>query len=177
MARTKRTWEWSPPTREITSSQLIRLIDESRHREAVVERGHDAPTRQCPAAVVERLERARCDSMLVDLRALGDPDAPAIAEEVAALDPGLPTLRSESEVEEETATLMYAPMTKNAMPPTAVSAQRIATGARRGRKRVASLRLLLCLGVLVFLCLGVLVFLGLDTLGVTDASISASLGL
>jgi hypothetical protein len=54
-------------------------------------------------------------------------------------------------------------MTKNAMPPTAAPAQSIATGARRGRKRVASVRLLLCLGVLVFLCLGVLVFLGLGT--------------
>jgi hypothetical protein len=72
---------------------------------------------------------------------------------------------------------MYAPMTKNAMPPTAAPAQRIATGARRGRKRVAIVRLLLCLGVLVFLCLGVLVFLGLGTMGVTDASIYGSLGL
>jgi hypothetical protein len=172
-ARTNRTGEWCSPTREITSSRLIRLIDESRHRAAAAERIHDAPTRQSPAAAVERLERAHCNSMLVDLRALGDPDAPAIAEEVAAPDPGLPTLRSESETEEE-ATLMYTP---NAMPPTAASAQSIATGARRGRKRVANVRLLLCLGVLVFLCLGVLVVLGLDTWGVTDASIHASLGL
>jgi hypothetical protein len=169
-ARTNRTGEWCSPTREITSSRLIRLIDESRHRATAAERIHDAPTRQSPAAAVERLERTRCNSMLVDLRALGDPEAPAITEEVAEPDPGLPTLRSESETEEE-ATLMYTP---NAMPPTAASAQSIATGARRGRKRV---RLLLCLGVLVFLCLGVLVVLGLDTWGVTDASIHASLGL
>ena len=171
-ARTKRTGEWCSPTREITSSRLIRLIDESRHREAVVERVHDAPTRQRPAAAVELLERARCDSLLVDLRALGDPDAPAILEDVAAPDPGLPTLRSESEVEDETATLMYAPMAKHAMPPTAASRRSIATGARRGRKRVASVRLLLCLGVLVCLGLGVLEFFDLDTWGVTEVSIS-----
>jgi hypothetical protein len=162
-ARTNPTGQWwSSPTREITSSQLIRLIEESRHHEAVVKRIHDAPTRKCPTAALELLERARCNNMLVDLRALGDPDALAIAE---------------PEVEQATETLMYAPMTKNAMPPTAAPAQRIATGARRGRKRVAIVRLLLCLGVLVFLCLGVLVFLGLGTMGVTDASIYGSLGL
>lgn len=177
MAARTRTGEWCSPTREITSSRLVRLIDESRHREAAVEMIHDAPTRQCPAAVVELLDRSRGNSMLVDLRALCDPDAPAITEDVAAPDPGLPTLRSEPEVEEETATLMYVPMTKNALPPTAASAQSIATGARRGRKRVASVRLLLCLGALVFLCLGVLVLLGLDAMGVTDASINVSLGL
>lgn len=162
-ARTNRTGEWCSPTREITNSHLIRLIDESRHCEAVVEMIHDAPTRQCPAAALELLERARCNSMLIDLRSLGDPDPLAIEQEVAAPDPGPATLRSEPEVEEATATLTYAPMTKNAMPPTAEPAQSTATGAHRGRKRVASVRLLLCLGVLVFLCLGVLVFLGLGT--------------
>jgi hypothetical protein len=131
---------------------LIRLIDESRHRAAVVGMIHDAPTRKCPAAALEHLERARCNSMLIDLRALGDPDALAIAQEVAAPDPGPATLRSEPEVEQATATLTYAPS-------------------------VASVRLLLCLGVLVFLCLGVLVFLGLGTMGVTDASTHVSLGL
>jgi hypothetical protein len=54
------------------------------------------------------------------------------------------------------------------MPPTAAPAQSMATGARRGRKHVAGVRLLLCLGALVFLCLGLLVFLGLGTWGVTD---------
>lgn len=161
-ARTNPTGEWCSPTREITSSRLIRLIDESRHCGAVVEMIHDVPTRQCPAAALELLERARCNSMLIDLRSLGDPDPLAIEQEVAAPDPGPATLRSEPEVEEETATLTYAPMTKNAMLPTA-PAQSIATGARRGRKRVASIRLLLSLGVLVFLGLGVLVFLGLGT--------------
>lgn len=131
-ARTNPTGEWCSPTREITSSRLIRLIDESRHREAVVEMIHDAPTRKCPAAALELLERARCNNMLIDLRALADPDALAIEQDVAAPDPGPAPARS------------------------------IATGARRGRKRVASVRLLLCLGVLVFLCLGVLVFLCLD---------------
>lgn len=141
-ARTNPTGEWCLPTREITSSQLTRLIDDSRRREAVVEMIHDAPIRQCPAAALELLESARCNNMLIDLRALGDPDELAIAQEVAAPDPG-PAM--------------------HAMPPTAASAQSIATGARRGRKRVASIGLLLCLGALVFLCLGVLVFLGLGT--------------
>jgi hypothetical protein len=156
---------------------LIRLIDESRHREAVVEVIHDVPTRACPAAALELLERGGCNSMLIDLRSLADPDAPVLEQEVAALDPGLATLPSEPEVEQEPATLMYAPMTKNAMPSTAVPARSIAAGARRGRKRVASVRLLLCLGVFVLLCLGVLGFLDLSTWGVTDASIHASLGL
>ncbi|HEX8112066.1 MAG TPA: hypothetical protein VF516_30245 [Kofleriaceae bacterium] len=142
---------------------MIRLIDESRHREAVVEMIHDAPTRQCPPAALELLERAHCNSMLIDLRSLGDPDALVIEEEVAAPDPGPATLWSEPEAEQATATLLYAPMTKNAMPPIAASARSIATGARRGRKRVTSVRLLLCLGVLVLLCLGVLVFLDLGT--------------
>ena len=124
---------------------------------------HDAPTRQCPATALELLEGARCNSMLIDLRALADPDPLAIAQEVAAPDPGPATLRSEPEDEQATATPTHAPMTENAMPPTAALAQSIATGARRGRKRVASVRLLLCLGVLVFLCLCVLVFLGLGT--------------
>lgn len=163
VARTNPTGEWCSPTREITSSRLTRLIDESRPCEAVVEMIHDAPTHQCPAAALELLERARCNSMLIDLRSLGDPDPLAIEQEVAAPDPGPATLRSEPEVEEATATLTYAPMTKNAMPPTAASAQSIATGARRGRKRVASVRLLLYLGVLVVLGLGVLVVLGLGT--------------
>jgi len=159
-ARTNPTGEWCSPTREITSSRLIRLIDESRHREALVEMIRDAPARRGPATALELRERARCNSMLIDLRSLGDPD------EVAAPDPGPATLQSEPEVEQATATLTYAPMTKNAM-----------TGARRGRKRAAGVRLLLCLGMLVFLCLGVLVFLGLGTWGVTDASIYLSLGL
>lgn len=162
-ARTNPTGEWCSPTREITNSRLIRLIDESYHSEAVVEIIHDAPTRPCPAAALELLERARCNSMLVDLRALADPDALAIEQEETAPDPGPAMLRSEPEVEQETATLTYAPMTKNAMPPTVAPAQSIATGARRGRKRAASVRLLLCLGALVFLGLGVLVFLGLGT--------------
>lgn len=187
-ARTNRTAEWCSPTREITSSRLIRLIDETRDCEAVAERIHEAPTRQSPAAAVELLEPPRCNTMLVDLQALADPDASGIAEDevvevdvdvegeevVAPPDPGLPKLRSESEGEEEAATLMYVPMMKNAMPPTVASAQSIATGARRGRKRV---RLLLCLGVLVVLGLGVFVVLGVDPWGMTDASIHASLGL
>jgi hypothetical protein len=156
---------------------LIRLIDESRHREAVVEVIHDAPTRECPAAALEHLERARCNSMLIDLRSLADPDAPVLEQEVAALDPGPATLPSEPEAEQEPATLMYTPVTKDAMPPAAVPARSIAAGARRGRKRVASVRLLLGLGILMVLCLGVLVFLDLGTWGVTDASIHASLGL
>ena len=186
-ARTNRTAEWCSPTREITSSRLIRLIDETRPCEAVAERIHDAPTRQSPAAAVELLEPPRCNTMLVDLRALGDPDASTIPEEddvvevdvdveedevVAPPDPGLPKLRSESEGEEE-ATLMYVPMTNKAILPTAASAQRIATGARRGPR----VGLLLCLGVLVVLGLGVFVVLGLDPWGMTDASIHASLGL
>jgi len=161
-ARTNPTGEWCSPTREITNLRLSRLIDESRHREAVVEMIHDAPTRKCPAAALELLERARCNSMLIDLRSLGDPDGLTLAED-AAPDPGLATLWSEPEVDPETATLTYAPMTKNAMPPPAARTQRIATGARRGRKRAASVRLVLCLGVLVVLSLGVLVVLGLGT--------------
>jgi hypothetical protein len=167
-ARTNPTGEWCSPTREITNARLIRLIDESLHREADVELIHHAPTRPCPAAARELVERARCNNMLIDLRSLGDPDASAIEQELAAPDPGPPPLLSEPEVEEATVTLMYAPMTMNAMPPTAALAQSIATGARRGRKRVASARLLLCLGALVFLCLGLLGFVGLGTWGVTD---------
>lgn len=167
-ARTNPTGEWCSPTREITNARLIRLIDESLHGEASVEMVRDAPARQCPAAALELIERARCNNMLIDLRSLGDPDAPAIEQEVAAPDPGPPALLSEPEVEEATVTLMYAPMTMNATPPTSALAQSIATGARRGRKRVASVRLLLCLGALVFLSLGLLVFLGLGAWGVTD---------
>jgi hypothetical protein len=161
---------------------LTRLIDESRHREAVVDVTHSAPTRKCPAAARDPLERARCSSMLIDLQSLADPDAPATGEEevveVAAPDPGLPRLWSEPEAEPEAATLMYVPIiTENAIPPSAALAPSIATSVHRGRKRVASVRLLLYLGMLVFLCLGVLLFLGLGTWGVTDASISVSLGL
>jgi hypothetical protein len=160
-ARTNPAGEWCSPTREITSSRLIRLIDECRRREAVVEVIHDAPTRECPAAALERVERARCNNMLIDLRSLADPEAPAIAEEVAVLDPGPAALLSEPEAEEATATLIYAPMTLNAMPPTAAPAQSLATGARLGRKRVGRVRQLLCLGALVLLCLGGIVWLGL----------------
>jgi hypothetical protein len=160
-ARTSPAGEWCSPTREITSSRLSRLIDECRRREAVVEVVHDAPARQCPADALERLERARCNNMLIDLRSLADPEAPAIADEGAALDPGPAALLSEPEVEEATATLMYAPRTLNAMPPTAAPAQSLATGARRGRKRIARVRRLLCLGALVLLCLGGVVWLGL----------------
>jgi hypothetical protein len=156
---------------------LIRLIDETRHGDAVVEMAHDAPTRECPAAALEPLERARCNRMIIDLRSLADPDAPVAGQEVAAPDPDPATLRSEPEVEQEPATLVYAAMTQDEMPPAAAPAQSIATGARRDRKRVARVHLLLCLGVLVFLCLGVLVFLGLDALGVTDASNYMSSGL
>lgn len=177
MAARTPTFEWCPPTREITSSHLIRLIDESRHREAVVEMVHDVPTRKCPAAALERLERARCNSMLIDLRSLADPDALAAGQEVAALDPGPAMLRSEPEAEQEPATLVYAPTTTDEMLPAAAPAQSIAAGARRGRKRVASVRLLLCLGVLVVLYLGGLVVLGIGTWDMTDASIHASLGL
>jgi hypothetical protein len=160
-ARTPPTGEWCSPTREITGSQLIRLIDESRHREAVVEMIHDVPTRQCPAATLELLERTDCSTMLIDLRSLGEPDALEIEQELDAPDPDPATLRSEPEVEQEPATLTYAPMPERAMPPTA--AQSIATGAHRDRERVASVRLLLYLDVLLFLCVGVLACLGLGT--------------
>lgn len=165
VARRQPTGEWCSPTREIPSSRLIRLIDDSRRDGAVVEMVHDAPTRQCPTAALELLERARCNSMLINVQSLGDPDPMAIAEELAAPDPGPATLRFEFEIEQEAATLTYAPMTKNAMPPTAGSASSIAIGARRGGKCAASVRLFVCLGALVFLGLGVLVFLGLGTWG------------
>jgi hypothetical protein len=152
-ARTNPAGDWCSPTREIARPRLSRLIDECRRREPVVA--------ACPAAAVEHLERARCNNMLIDLRSLDEPDACAIAEEVAALDRGLPALLSEPEVEEATATLMYAPVTRNALPPAAALAQRIATAARRGRQRVARVRSLLRLGAVVVLCLGVLVVLRL----------------
>jgi hypothetical protein len=169
-ARTNRTGEWCSPTREIPRPRLIRLIDESRGGEAVVEKVHDVPARKCPATALELLERTRCNSMLIDLRSLGDPD-----EECAPdLDP-LPLL-SEPEEEEATVTLMYAPMTKDAMPPTAEPTQNVAFRARRGR-RIAAVRLVLCLGALVFLCLRVLALLGLGIWGVSDAGIDVSAGL
>jgi hypothetical protein len=150
---------------------LIRLIDESRRRDAFVESLGDAPP---PAAAPERPEPRRGSSMLIDLQGLGDPDAAAIA-----LDPGLPKLASGSEVEDMTATLMYAPVTKNAMLPPAAPAPAIATAAPQLPTRVARVRALLCLGLFVFLCLGVVVLVGLDACGVTDASASSyvSLGL
>jgi len=163
-ARTNPAGDWCSTTREIARPRLSRLIDECRRREAAAEVVHDAPTRPCPAAAVERVERAGCDNMLIDLRSLDDPDVCAIAEEVAALDRRLPALLSEPEVEVEdaTATLMYAPMTTNAMPPTAAAlAQRIASAARHGRRGVGRVRMLLRLGALVVLCLGVLVVLRL----------------
>lgn len=178
-ARTDPTGKSCARTREITSSQLIRLIDETRRREAIVEMLHDgvlhdAPTRQYPAAALELVERTRSNGMLIDVQALEDPDTPAAAQDVAALDPGLPMLASGSEVEEMTATQMYAPVPNSAMPPTAAPAQTITTAARRDRERAARVRALLCLGVLVFLCLGVIVSVGLDT---PDDSSYVSLGL
>ena len=175
-AKTNPTGEWCSPTREMPNSRLIRLIDESRHCEAVVNKMiQDMPTRQCPTAAPERLEHAGGNSKLVELRSLGDPDALAIAQEVTAPDPGPAPLRSEPEVEQATAPPTHAPMTANAKPPTTVVAQRIATRTRRGRKRVASVRLLLYMSVLVFLCLGVLALLGLNTGDMTDTSIYVSL--
>lgn len=165
------TGEWCSPTREITNTHLIRLIDETRPREAVVEVFHSAPTRECPAAALERLERPRCNSRLIDPRSLADPGALAAGREVAALDPGPAMLRSEPEVEQAPAMPVYAPATKNEMPPAAAPAQRIATGARRGGRHLASVRLILGLGVLVLLCLWGVVCFGLDTWGVTDTSI------
>lgn len=162
-ARTNRTGEWTSPTREITKSHLIRLIDESRHCEAAVEMIRDVPTRQDPAAAPEFPVLGRCNSMHIDLRSLGDPDPLAIPQDVAAPDPRPATFWSEPDAEPATATPAHAPMTEDAMPVTAAPAQRLATGARRGRKRAASVRLLLCLGVLVVLCLGVLVVLDLGT--------------
>ncbi len=138
---------------------------------------HDVPTRKCPADALELVERARGNNMLIDLRSLGDPDAPAIAQEVAAPDPVPATFWWEPEVEPASSTLTDAPMTNNAMSPTVAPAQSIATGARRGRQRIARVRLLLCLSVLVVLCLGVLAVLGLGTWGVTDISSYMSLGL
>jgi hypothetical protein len=176
-ARTNPAGEWCSPTREIPNSRLIRLIDESRHCEVVVEMIQDTPTRKCPATALELLEHAGRNSKLIDLRSLADPDALAIAQEAAAPDPGPAMRRSEPEVEQATATPTHAPMTANAMPTTAAVAQSITTSARRGRKRVASVRLLLCLGVLVFLCLGVLVLLGLNTWDMTDTAIYVSLEL
>jgi len=171
------TGEWCSPTREITTTHLVRLIDETRPRESVVEVLHHAPTREFPADVRELLERPRCSTRLIDPRSLADPDALAAGQKVAALDPGPAMLRSEPEVAQAPAAPVVAPTTKNEMPPAAAPAQRSATGARRGGKRLTSLRLILGLGVLVILCLWGFVFLGLDTWGVTDASIQASLGL
>jgi hypothetical protein len=175
--RTHPTGEWSPPTREIGGSQLIRLVDESRHREAAVEMIHDEPTRACPAAAQELLEHTRRESQLVDLRSLGDPGSLAVAQEGAAPDPGPATLRSEPLAEQATATPAEAATTETARLSTAATTQRIAPRARRDRKGVASPRLLLGVRVLVLLCLGVLVVLGLGRLGVIDASVYLSLGL
>lgn len=174
-ARTPLPGEWSSPTREITTTHLIRLINETRPREVVVERVHVAPIRPCPPTALERLEPARGSGMLIDLRSFAEPDAPASEDQAAAPAPGPAT--PPAKVEPETATLTYASMMNHAMPPTPAPAQRMATGARRGWKRVASVRLLLCLGMLAFLCLGVLVLLGLDRWGMTDASLYVSLGL
>lgn len=175
-ARTNPADEWCSPTCEIPNSRLIRLIDESRHCAAVVEVVQDTPTRKCPGTAPE-LEHAGRNSKLIDLQSLGDPGAPAIAQDVAAPDPGPAMLWPEPEVEQATATPTHAPRTANTMPRTTAVAQRIATSVRRGRKRATSVRLLLCLSVLVFLCLGVLVFLGLDTWGMTDTVIYVSLEL
>jgi hypothetical protein len=160
--------QWCSPTREITNTRLIRLIDESRQHEAAAEVVHEAPG---------RLENELCNGIPVDLQSLDDPDAPASAQEVVAPDPGLPTLESEPEVEPATEAFMYAPMTQHAMPPTTASAQHIATGARRSRQRVARTRILLGLGALMFLCLGLLVALGLAAWDAADASRSVSLGM
>jgi hypothetical protein len=62
MGRTEPSGEWCSPTRELASSQLIRLVDESRH---AVEMIHDVPTRKCPAATLEMLERSRRDTQPV----------------------------------------------------------------------------------------------------------------
>lgn len=171
------TAEWSSPTREITTTHLVRLIDETRPREAAVEVLHHAPTREFPADVRELLERSRCNTRLIDPRSVADPGALAAGRAVAALDPGPAMIRSEPEVEQAPAAPGYAPTTKTEMPPAAAPAQRNATGARRGGKHLTSVRLILGLGVLVLLCLWGFVFFGLDTWGVTDASIQASLGL
>lgn len=162
MAARTPTGEWCSPTREITTTHLVRLIDESRPREAVVEAIDNAPPPERPAAALELLERPRCNTRLIDPRSLADPDAPATGREVAALDPGPAMLRSEPEVEQGPATPVYAPTTKNKMPPAAAPAQSIATGARRGGKHSTSIRLILGLGVLVLLCLWGVVFFGLD---------------
>lgn len=177
MAARTPTGEWTSPTREITTTHLIRLIDETRPREAAVARVHESPTRPCPPAALERLKRARESGMLIDLRSFAEPDALASGEQAAAPDPGPAARPPRPEVAPETATLTYASMTNNAMPPTPAPAQSIATGDRRSRKRIVSVRLLLCLGMLAFLCLGVLVLLGLDRWGMTDASLYVSLGL
>lgn len=178
-ARTNLLGQWCSPTREITKTQLVRLIEETRHREAVAEVVHDPPNRECPTSAPERLENTPCSGMLIDLQPPDAPDAPARAQEGVAQDPGLPTLGSEPEVEPATAAFIYAPMMTNAMPPAPAPApaQSIATAARRGRQRVARVRLLLGLGALLFLCLGLLAALGLAAWGATDASLSVSLGL
>src|SRR5688572_14738606 len=64
MARPDSVGDWCSPTREVAGSQLIRLVEESRQEEAAVAMIHDEPTRKCPAATLELLERSRFDTSL-----------------------------------------------------------------------------------------------------------------
>ena len=162
-AKKKPTGEWwCAPTRELGGSQLIRLRDESRDRAAPVEEFHDEPTRECPAGVLELLERERAGrnrNVVSSVRreVLG---AVPVAQRLPL--PGPITVdASELAIDQVIAALAEAEVSEPETPPARLPVQRDAPNARAVPKRGVGVRVVLCITVLGVIGAGVYASIGM----------------